>query len=51
MASNMMEYDLFDLKPCCISHKMLFDSRYSIILLAITCSRSLQEIQVRDIGL
>jgi hypothetical protein len=43
--------DLFDLKPCCISHKMLFDSRYSIILLAITCSRSLQEIQVRDIGL
>jgi hypothetical protein len=33
-----------------VSHKM-FDSRYSIILLAITCSRSLQEIQVRDIGL
>ena len=43
--------DLFDLKPCCISYKMLFDSRCSIILLAITCSSSLQEIQVRDIGL
>jgi hypothetical protein len=31
--------------------KMLLDSRCSIILVAITCSSSLQEIQVRDIGL
>ena len=44
-------HHLFDLKPCCISYKMLLDSRCSIILLAITCSSSLQEIQVKDVGL
>jgi hypothetical protein len=42
-------HDLFALNPCWNSNKILFDSRYFIMLLARMCSSNLHEIQVCEI--